>query len=107
MPLSTPDPTRHSPVPIERLPDASNYMLLIVQSPDPLMWYASKIGQTVPLVGQWPEGFKSREPAGYINIVKYADARIVKMIPHEAADPQWEEFKNRQMIREAFEKDCE
>lgn len=81
MPSTTPDPTRHSPVPIERLPDASNYRLFITQCRDPLMWYAGKVGQTVPYIGHWPEGFKSREDAGYINIVKFGDAKIVKMIP--------------------------
>jgi len=81
VPLPTPGSTRHSPIPIERLPDASKYKLLIVQCPDPLMWYAGKIGQTVPYLGHWPESFRSREDAGYINIVKFADAKIVKMVP--------------------------
>jgi hypothetical protein len=75
--LWTPDPTRHSPTPVERLPDTSKRKLLITQCSDPLMWYAGKIGQTVPYIGHWPEGFKSREDAGHVNIVKFTDAVIV------------------------------
>lgn len=78
--LSTLDSTRYSPVPIERLPDASKYRLQILRCDNPCTWYADKIGQTVPYVGHWPEGFKSREDAGYINIVQFADAKIVKLV---------------------------
>lgn len=53
-------------------------MLLITQCPDHLMWYASKVGEKVPYLGTWPhEGYKSREPAGHVNIVKFDDATIV------------------------------
>lgn len=53
------------------------YMLQITQCKDPLMWYADKVGQLVPMLGAWAEGYKSKEPAGYINIVRFEDARIV------------------------------
>lgn len=69
---------RHSPAPSEALPDPSNLRLLIMRCPDSLMWYADMIGQLVPYEGQWRgEGYKSREPAGFINIVHFADAMIV------------------------------
>ena len=41
------------------------------------MWYQKLIGKTVPFEGIWPDGFKSREPTGYVNIVYFADAIIV------------------------------
>lgn len=53
--------------------------LRITRCSDPLMWYARLVGQTVPLLGHWPEGFKSREPAGHVNLVKYWDAEIVEV----------------------------
>lgn len=52
--------------------------LLIKQCPDKSMWYANKINQLLPYCGKWPEGFKSREEAGHINIVKFEDAVIVE-----------------------------
>lgn len=52
--------------------------LLIEKCDDPMMWYANLVGKKVDYLGTWPsEGHKSREPAGYINIVKLGDARIV------------------------------
>lgn len=66
------DPARGSPV-------APSRALLITQCPDPLMWYAGKVGKHVPYCGTWPEGYKSREDAGYLNIVKFEDAMIVHL----------------------------
>lgn len=51
----------------------------ITKSRDPNMWYAGKVGEIFPLLGQWPEGYKSREPAGYVNVVRYEDAEIVQV----------------------------
>lgn len=54
--------------------------LLIHRCPDPHMWYSGMVGQRVPYLGEWrdtPDVYKSREPAGYVNIVKKADATIV------------------------------
>ncbi len=53
-------------------------VLLIEKCSDSLMWYAKKVGQTVPYLGRWPEGFKSLEPAGYVNIVKFEDAKLIE-----------------------------
>ncbi len=54
-------------------------VLLITGCTDPMMWYSKLVGQEVPYLGEWKsEGcFKSREPAGYVNIVKFADARVI------------------------------
>ena len=52
--------------------------LLIKRCPDRMMWYRDKVGQTVPYEGKWPEGYKSREDAGYLNIVKFEDAEVVE-----------------------------
>lgn len=49
-------------------------MLLIVRCRDPLMWYSGMVGRCVPYLGEWPDGYKSREPAGFLNIVKKDDA---------------------------------
>lgn len=51
--------------------------LLILQCNDPMMWYRDKVGQTVPFEGRWPEGYKSREDAGYLNVVRFQDAEVV------------------------------
>lgn len=40
------------------------------------MWYAPLVGQTVPYLGTWPECYRSREPAGFVNTVHFADAEI-------------------------------
>lgn len=56
------------------------FVLLITGCSDPYMWYAKMVGQTVPYLGEWndtPDVYKSREPAGYINIVRKTDAMIV------------------------------
>ena len=51
--------------------------LLITQCPDPLMWYADKVGCRVPYLGEKYGTYTSREDAGWINIVKMEDAIIV------------------------------
>lgn len=54
-------------------------VLVIKQCPDPMMWYANLIGKEVPYLGEWKSTreYRSREPAGYINIVKFDDATII------------------------------
>lgn len=51
--------------------------LLIIECRDPSMWYAGKVQQRVEYCGKWPEGWKSREPSGMINIIKPTDAVLV------------------------------
>jgi len=53
------------------------YKLKIVDCHDSLMWYAKHIGECFPFVRMVEEGFMSREPAGYLNIVRYYDAILL------------------------------
>lgn len=49
-------------------------VLLIDKCPDKLKWYASKVGEFVPLLAEEEKEYKSQEPAGYINFVSKTDA---------------------------------
>lgn len=64
----------------------------ITKCRDPLMWYAGLVGELVPYCGRWPEAYKSREPAGYINRVEFEDAEIVTM-HQDGAVPQNDQGK--------------
>jgi|TARA_R110001606_G_scaffold187921_2_gene335527 hypothetical protein len=55
--------------------------LLITNCSDGMRWYADMVGQTVPLLATEHTEYKSREPAGYINFVQFADAEIVEISP--------------------------
>ena len=59
-------------------------MLRITRCIDTSMWYAGLVGQLVPLEWEWPEGYASREPAGYINLVHFHDAEVVEVESAEA-----------------------
>ena len=52
-------------------------VLLIKSCTDPHLWYAKLIGHKVPFLGSWPEGWKSREQSGYVNIIRFEDAEII------------------------------
>jgi len=52
--------------------------LLINQCSDSRMWYAHLVGKTVPFLKEVEDGFLSREPAGFTNIVQREDAEIVE-----------------------------
>lgn len=54
--------------------------LRIIRCRDSMMWYAGLVGQVVPLVREEADCYWSREPAGYINIVRRADAQPVEYI---------------------------
>jgi len=54
-------------------------MLRITGCRDSLMWYADMIGDLVPYCGQWREAYKSLDPAGHLNQVKFCDAEIVEL----------------------------
>lgn len=56
-------------------------MLRITKCSDSLMWYSRLVGDLVPYCGQWPEAFKSLEPAGFLNRVEFEDAEIVEVLP--------------------------
>jgi hypothetical protein len=53
--------------------------LRIIKCSDPLMWYQSKVGETVQLVREYVDCYMSREPAGYLNVVRLEDAEIVEI----------------------------
>lgn len=48
-------------------------MVLIQRCSDPHMWYADRVGRTVCVERIDRDGLWAREPAGYINIIKFED----------------------------------
>jgi len=65
-------------------------MLHITSCRDPLMWYANRVGQFVPLTRRLPEGgWQSREPAGYSNIVHKLDAEEVTVTVPRSKMGHW------------------
>lgn len=52
--------------------------LRITGCSDRLMWYSSLVGELVPFLREERDAYLSREPAGYVNIVRKADACIVE-----------------------------
>ena len=52
-------------------------MLKIIKCSDGMRWYASKVGELVPYLGDSMGAYKSREDAGYINFVQYEDAEVL------------------------------
>lgn len=51
--------------------------LLIKKCSDSMLWYRDLVGQTVPMIKEVDEGYLSREPAGYTNIVRREDAEVL------------------------------
>ena len=51
--------------------------LLIKKCSDPHLWYADLVGQEVELLREDCDGYWSREPAGYTNIVRRDDAQVI------------------------------
>ena len=51
--------------------------LRITGCTDRSMWYSSLVGERVPFLREEHDCYLSREPAGYVNIVKKADAEVV------------------------------
>jgi hypothetical protein len=64
---------------IDQQPGGAVKQILITGCSDPQMWYADRVGTTVPFVRQDSCGLWSREPAGYLNIVRPADGQIVEL----------------------------
>lgn len=56
-----------------RLKITDSPMVLIQGCSDPHMWYADRVGQLVLIERVSPDGLWAREPAGYINIIKFED----------------------------------
>lgn len=55
-------------------------VIYIKKCSDAMMWYADKVGRTVPFIREESDCYLSREPAGYTNIVKKDDADIVEIV---------------------------
>jgi hypothetical protein len=56
--------------------------LKIIGCKDTMMWYHNKVGETVTLAKPAdadPDVYWSREPAGYLNIVKKQDAQLIEV----------------------------
>lgn len=49
----------------------------IIKCSDSMLWYAKLIGKTVEFIREIDEGYLSREPSGYINIVRKKDAELI------------------------------
>jgi hypothetical protein len=43
-----------------------------------MMWYRDKVGDVVAFVREYEDCYMSREPAGYLNIVKKQDAELIE-----------------------------
>lgn len=52
-------------------------MLKIIKCGDPMLWYASKVGELVPYVKNTMGEYKSREDSGCSNWVIWEDAEVV------------------------------
>jgi hypothetical protein len=75
--------TEHPALPVGHADVAyKHYRLLIVRCHDPLMWYAGMVGKEVLYLGTWKDDglHKSREPAGFVNVVRPTDAIIIKRV---------------------------
>lgn len=56
--------------------------LKIIKCSDSMMWYRDKIGEVVTLAKHEhsdSDVYWSREPAGYLNIVKKQDAQVIEV----------------------------
>lgn len=60
-------------------------MLLITGCSNSSYWYADKIGEVVKFLGHDRDEFITREPSGYVNIIKAPDAELVEVVPAHAA----------------------
>lgn len=53
--------------------------LKLINCSDAMMWYRDKVGETVSFVREYDDCYMSREPAGYLNIVKKQDAELIEI----------------------------
>ncbi len=52
---------------------AKQPLVEIKQCRDPQMWYAGKVGETIAIEQVDRDGLWAREPAGYLNIIRFED----------------------------------
>lgn len=64
-------------------------MLMITGCSDNSFWYAGKVGAVVDYLGSDRGEYITREPSGFVNIIKFADAELVDVVPSvpECAPP--------------------
>ncbi|GBO88740.1 hypothetical protein [Marinobacter salsuginis] len=55
------------------------YGLKVTRCPDAMRWYSSHIGETFPLLAEYSDEFKTREPAGYTNFILKTDCEVVEL----------------------------
>lgn len=56
-------------------------MLMITGCSNSSFWYAGKAGAVVDYLGFDKDEFITREPSGYVNIVKAQDGQLVDVVP--------------------------
>lgn len=56
-----------------RLKVVADPLVRIQRCSDPHMWYAQAVGREIPVVRVTMDGLWAREPAGYINIIRFED----------------------------------
>lgn len=54
-------------------------VIYIEKCSDSQLWYRELVGKTVPYIRVIDEGYLSREPAGYTNIVRREDGRVIEL----------------------------
>lgn len=55
-------------------------MLRVDRCSDPQLWYARRVGELLPHANSLANEYMSREPGGYTNVVRHADATPVEVI---------------------------
>lgn len=65
-------------------------MLRITGCSNGSYWYAGKIGSVVECLGLDRDEYITREPSGYVNIIKFADAEVVDVLPASLSSPSIE-----------------
>lgn len=56
-------------------------MLMITGCSNSSFWYAGKVGAVVDYLGLDRDEYITREPSGFVNIIKVADAELVDVVP--------------------------
>ncbi len=54
------------------------YQIRVIKASNPSYWYADNVGDTFPILREVQEGYMTREPAGYLNIIYKQDAEVIK-----------------------------
>ena len=82
-------------------------MLMITGCSNSSFWYAEKVGSVVDYLGSDRGEYITREPSGFVNIIKFPDAELVDVTPSvpECAPPAGVEAQIYRLVFEvAFNK---